>query len=336
MRIQPLKVALYIFAIALTACRGGDGNLTPTSSGAINNSPVIGIDPENWGTSDYTCPSHSLAWNDVNDWYYQLQNVNYFDLSRTQYDLLVVDPEPNIPLNRNILDRIRCDGNGEKLVLAYLSIGKAEDFRDYWQDNWTIGNPTWVAAPNPGWEGEYIVRYWDPEWKDIVLGSSTSRLDRAIAAGFDGVVLDGVDVYRSFLTENPNAITDLHTFVGEIREYAINTSGNDDFGIFVQNAEELINDDSIDWASNITGLIKISHFFTPQDNPVDSTISAAYAEQLQNWVALAKPVLSVDYASNPDNIAQAYSMAIERGYIPLTVTSEALDNLTIPVGYEPD
>lgn len=325
--LQPLLATLVI-TFTVVACRG-DNSIQGKAG-------VIGIDSENWRLSSYTCPSHSIGWNDVNDWYYQLQNMNYFDLSRTQYDLLVIDPEPNTPLNKNVLDRIRCDGNGEKLVLAYLAIGKAENFRDYWQEGWQIGNPGWIAGPNPGWDGEYIVRYWDSAWKNIVFGSADSRLDSAIAAGFDGVVLDGVDVYRSFLSENPDAVADLHAFVGEIKQYAINKSDNADFGIFVQNAEELISDSSIDWATNITGLIKISHFYTPQDLPVDNALITDYEAQLQNWTAAGKPVLSVDFASTASNVARAHTLAIERGYIPLTVTSQKLDNLTIPAGYEPD
>ena len=122
MRTLQSGILYFLLAITATACSQSD-NPNPFENG------VVGIDSENWRTSTYTCPSHSLSWNDVNDWYYQLQYMDYFDLSRTQYDLLVIDPDPAIPLNRNVLDRIRCDGNGEKLVLAYLPIGKAENFR---------------------------------------------------------------------------------------------------------------------------------------------------------------------------------------------------------------
>jgi len=297
---------------------------------------VVAFDRFNWASKAYECPQHTLTWDDVNDWYYQLQNMDYADLAETRYDLIVMDSEPSSPLNSNVIDRIRCDGNGEKLVLAYLPIGKAEDFRNYWQDDWTFGNPSWLASPNGGWPGEFIVRYWDQDWQQIIMGSPDSRLDTIVAAGFDGVVLDGVDVYQSFLEENPSAIADLHQFVADIRDYAITASGNPNFGIFVQNTEELINEPSVDWLENLTGIIKISHFYAPVDQAVETTLSNWYIEQLSQWNAAGKKVLSVDYATNAQNIANVFSAGAERGYASLVVPTRELDRLIIPQGYEPD
>lgn len=321
-----ISVTLLCSAL-LTACGGENIQV---------GNAVIGFDRNNWAGQPYDCPQHSLAWSDVNDWYYQVQNMDYVDLAMSKYDLIVMDSEPTTPLNSNVIDRIRCDGDGEKLVLAYLPIGKAEEFRNYWQSDWTFDDPSWLAEPNGGWPGEYIVRYWDPDWKDIILGSPESRLDVILDAGFDGVVLDGVDVYQSFVEENPSAIADMHSFVNEIRDYAIANSGNSDFGIFVQNTEELINEPSIDWAGNLTGIIKLSHFYAPVDQPVESTLSNWYIEQLSHWTAAGKIVLSIDYATSAQNIANVFSAAAERGYVALTVPSRDLDRLDTPQGYEPD
>ncbi len=302
----------------------------------LPSSGVIAFDRDNWANQPYVCPQHSLTWNDVNDWYYQLQNMDYADLADTRYDLIVMDSEPNTPLNRNVIDRIRCAGDGEKLVLAYLPIGKAEDFRSYWQSDWTFGNPSWLAAPNGGWPGEFIVRYWDEDWKDIIMGSPESRLDVILAAGFDGIVLDGVDVYQSFVEENPSAIADMDAFVTEIRDYAVTETGNNDFGIFVQNTEELINESSIDWTNNLTGIIKLAHYYAPVDQPVETQLSNWYTEQLSLWTAASKIVLSVDYATTAQNVADVFSKAAEFGYVALTVPNQQFDRIVVPNGYEPD
>ena len=68
-------------------------------------------------------------------------------------------------------------------ALAYLSIGEAEDYRDYWQPQWNQRNadgktaaPAWLGAENPDWRGNFCVNYWDPEWQAIIL----KQADKAI------------------------------------------------------------------------------------------------------------------------------------------------------------
>jgi cysteinyl-tRNA synthetase len=79
-----------------------------------------------------------------------------------------------------------------------LSIGEAEDYRYYWQTDWRTGNPSWIAEENPDWEGNYKVKYWEPEWQDIIYGNNNSYLIRILGAGFDGVYLDIIDAFEYF------------------------------------------------------------------------------------------------------------------------------------------
>lgn len=321
-----LLPAVVLGSVMLNACGSAD----------INSNNVISFDRNNWAEQEYVCPEHSLEWNQVNDWHYQLQFMDYVALSETRHDLIVIDSEPREPLNRNIIDRIRCAGDGEKLVLAYLPIGKAESYRNYWQSNWTLGNPSWIAARNEGWVDEYVVRYWEPEWKSIIMGSPESRLDVILEAGFDGVALDGVDLYQLFLEENPSAIIDMHTFISEIKSYADARTADRSFGIFVINSERLIDEPSVDWTGNLTGIIKSSHYFAPVDQPVDSEVIDFYAAQLDKWIAANKLVLTLDYASRQANIETIYNTAAERGYIPLALPSGKHNILSVPLGFEPD
>jgi cysteinyl-tRNA synthetase len=329
MPLKPLQPLALAGVLSILAACSSDSDFVASKN------RVVAIDTENWSNTPYTCPQHSLNWQDVNDWHYQLQNMNYLDLAQSRYDLIVMDSEPRQPLNSNVVDRIRCDGDGQKLTLAYLPIGKAEDFRNYWQNGWSVGNPSWVVQPNDGFPGEYIVRFWDPEWQSLIMGSETSRLDVILEAGFDGVVLDGVDVYRNF-EDSADAISRMRTFITELRDYAIAQTGNSNFGVFVQNTEELINDPSVDWASDLTGIVKLSHWFAAVDQPVDSALTDAYQQHLSDWVNAGKVVLSVDFANSSENIDSVYQTARSLGYVPLTVPSFALDSLDIPTGYEPD
>jgi len=323
--------ALLVAGICATVLLSSCGSESTGGTGG-----VIAFDSADWQSRAFRCEEHNLSWNDVNDWYYQLQFMDYFELAETRYDMIVMDPEPQQPLNRNVVDRIRCSGEGEKMAVAYLSIGKAENFRSYWQSDWTVGNPEWIAAPVENFSGEYHVKYWDPEWRALILGNAESRLDRLIEAGFDGVVLDGVDGYAAFLEENPAAISDMHELIADIRSYAVTKSGNSDFGIFVQNTEELIENASVDWIGQLTGIVKISAFYAPTDARIDPELRNFYDGYLNQWVGADKKVFTVDFARQVNNIDQAYDESALRGYIPLTVTSFGLDNLTVAPGHEPD
>jgi len=88
-------------------------------------------------------------------------------------------------------------GKAGRKVLAYLSIGEAETYRPYWQAGWGANGdgtpdataPSWLLWENPFWEANYVVRYRDPGWQNLIFAS----LDKIFAAGFDGVYLDIVD-----------------------------------------------------------------------------------------------------------------------------------------------
>jgi cysteinyl-tRNA synthetase len=67
-------------------------------------------------------------------------------------------------------------GGCSRLVIAYMSIGEAEDYRYYWQDDWYAHPPAWLRAENPDWPGNYLVAYWDPAWQGIIFGNDDSYL----------------------------------------------------------------------------------------------------------------------------------------------------------------
>ena len=83
---------------------------------------------------------------------------------------------------------------GKRIVIAYLSIGEAEDYRFYWNKKWNKKKPNWIVKENENWEGNYIVKYWSPEWKNIIK-KYQKKLDEI---GVDGYLLDTVDTYQYF------------------------------------------------------------------------------------------------------------------------------------------
>lgn len=87
---------------------------------------------------------------------------------------------------------------GKRLVVAYMSIGEAEDYRYYWNSDWETNPPSWLKGENPNWEGNFKVEYWDTNWQQIIFGNDTSYVKKILDAGFDGVYLDIIDAFEYF------------------------------------------------------------------------------------------------------------------------------------------
>jgi len=163
-------------------------------------------------------PSYpSVPYNENNDEITSLSEINNFlylinpdqfaskqdfitVVSATNYDLLIMDlffDEESF--TSSDIEALRDKANGGKrLVVSYMSIGEAEDYRYYWKKTWKKGNPEWLYKENPDWEGNYKVKYWMDEWKQIIFGNENAYLDKIIEAGFDGVYLDIIDAFEYF------------------------------------------------------------------------------------------------------------------------------------------
>jgi cysteinyl-tRNA synthetase, unknown class len=119
---------------------------------------------------------------------------------QTDYDLILIDAFFNTQefTVEELAALKRKRNGGSRLVIAYLSIGEAEDYRYYWQEGWKRSPPAWLDAENPNWKGNYKVRYWDKGWQGIIFGGQNSYLQKILDAGFDGVYLDIIDAFEYF------------------------------------------------------------------------------------------------------------------------------------------
>lgn len=160
-------------------------------------------------------PTAISSFGAVTDWGYRLQpsagqaRAAYLaEMASQPWDLLVTDYSYDgsgaARLTAAEVSQIRAGTKG--LVVAYLSIGEAENYRDYWMTAWDAngdgmpdaGAPSWLGPENPDWPGNYKVRYWDPAWERLIYGSPSAYLDQIIDAGFDGAYLDIIDAYECF------------------------------------------------------------------------------------------------------------------------------------------
>ena len=172
---------------------------------------------------------------------YQLQNYDLQALADTKADLYIIDysweGDEETRFTTTELDSIRSTNETE--ILAYMSIGEAEDYRWYWQNIWESNPPSWLGDTNPDWEGNYKVRYWEPEWQTIVY----QYLDKVLDSGFDGVYLDIIDAYEYWgpdgesYTDRSTAEQEMVDFVIAISEYT--KAINPDFKVYPQNGEAL-------------------------------------------------------------------------------------------------
>lgn len=74
-------------------------------------------------------------------------------------------------------------------MLGYVNAGYAEEWRGYW----ALLEGSGVILGPSGYEGEWLVAYWSPEWREALLGEAL----RILSTGVDGVYLDNVDAFEA-------------------------------------------------------------------------------------------------------------------------------------------
>jgi cysteinyl-tRNA synthetase, unknown class len=191
----------------------------------------------------------------VKDWGYQLQNVEPKELALLNpHDMLVLDYSRDATqVGALTKDEVRSlatkpDGS-RRILLAYLSIGEAEDYRFYWRSGWmqkdgkpATSAPGWLGSSSSnGWSGNFSVKYWEKGWRDLVFASSESYLAKIIEQGFDGVYLDKVDAYLDWAQSGRAAAkVEMIDFVAQLAKTA--RKGKPSFLVVAQNADELLAD----------------------------------------------------------------------------------------------
>lgn len=167
----------------------------------LNLIPDYPVRPHNESSDDITQISQ------VKNFLYLINSEKYTKkqdfinaVSVTNYDAIIMDLFHNEKAyTPSEVDSLKIKKNGGKrLVICYMSIGEAENYRYYWQKSWGKDKPDYLEMENSDWEGNYKVRYWEPEWKSIIFGNEKSYLKKILNVGFDGVYLDIIDAYEYF------------------------------------------------------------------------------------------------------------------------------------------
>jgi cysteinyl-tRNA synthetase, unknown class len=125
-------------------------------------------------------------------------------LKSTNYDVLLIDLYyEDIMLSADEVQQLKVKANGGKrLVISYINVGSAENFRCYWQPGWKLHNPDWIKKKYEGYDDEFIVEFWVKQWQDIIFGNDDSYMKKILDTEFDGAYLDNVEAYYFLYHKN--------------------------------------------------------------------------------------------------------------------------------------
>ncbi len=259
----------------------------------------------------------------VNNWGYWLSSFEMADVATAPHDLLLIDSEisANRTFERQHLSeevarmRRRLDGS-TRVLLAYLSIGEAERYRPYWQQEWydATKKPVWLDKENRRWAGNFGVQFWHPEWQRLIFGAPESYLDRIVAQGFDGVYLDRADAFFQWRKLHPSAASDMTTFIARLADHA--RRQKPEFLIVMQNAEELLERAAV--LDAIDGIAKEDLLYgvhrAEEPNKPDDVV---WSMQLLHMAQKAgRKVLVVEYLKDPEKMAAAATRILGEGSVP--------------------
>ena len=275
-------------------------------------------------------------------WLYQLQDADPAGIAESTYAIAVIDysrtgGEEGRYTNRE-MGMMKGVETGRRYILAYLSIGEAEDYRYYFDSDWTLGPgrqpgknaPCWLGKTNPEWPGNYKVQYWSEEWQKIIL----AYVDRIIEDGFDGVYLDIIDAYEywsdddnpeGFILDEETAAARMMSFVNRIARHAREARGMPGFFVIPQNGEGILIYDTpgpgeTGFLDTING-IGIEDLYFDGTDPVEDEAAAERAELIDRVEEAGKPVLLVDYIldGGPEEHGRReefLARARRNGYVP--------------------
>lgn len=235
------------------------------------------------------------------------------------------------------LKTIRAGKPGRR-VLAYLSIGEAEDYRDYWQRSWDAdrngkpdaGAPDFLMPVNADWAGNYRVRYWRVDWQMLIL----AEVDRIVAQGFDGIYMDIVDAFETFEFDGTDWIDDRKNeetgqtyrldMIAWVKTIGERLRRDSPTRLLVpQNGSQLIADESY---LKIVSAIGMEDVFTNGNKKQKPAETKPRIQHVKPLIAAGKPVLLIEYPKKQALRDEVMAGARSNGFVSL-LTDRALKTL---------
>ncbi len=269
---------------------------------------------------------------EIKTWGYQLQNDDTAVITKSPYDLVVIDyqrdPAAGGPFTPAELVQMKKKPDGSRrFVIAYISIGEAENYRYYWGDrNWgdARNRTPLIEKENPEWPGNLTVKYWEQEWQNLILNDADSYINRIMDAGFDGIYLDKVDIADDYQGKTPAGTVASDLMIQFVRKISTVTKIRDpNFMTIAQNAEGLLDDDiyrmAVDGIGKESllyseGLFDASNQYKEPTRNDDASIKET-TRLLQKLRTDKKLVLCVEYINKPTLIQKAAGELGKNGFV---------------------
>lgn len=171
-----------------------------------------------------------------------------------------------------------------KIIIAEISLGVAENYRWYWNKEWTTSKPDFLGEELD--KNQFFVKKLSaPEWWKV----TTAILDKTIDAGFDGILLDGMDAWIE-MGGSKASRDETIDYVINLSKYAKNKNPN--FLIFTKNAEQM--GGVPQFADAVDAIVKeaLVYSFAGPKNSNEQVVKS-----IRDLKALQKPVFVIEYVS---------------------------------------
>jgi len=218
-----------------------------------------------------------------------------------------------------------------KCVIAYLSVGQAASYREYWQKDWTAHPPDWMGPEDPNWKGSFHVKFWGPAWERLLF----SDLDLIIDAGFDGAMLDVVDAGEFWAdrtrgnARRATAERDMADLVIRLATHARRRKPG--FALLPNGGLTLLRFG--DYLDTVDALVREDVWYNADrlNKPADT---AYVLDHIAPLLAVGKPAFVIDYVSKPKLVDDFYVKARAAGVVPYASVRN-LDRLVVNANHDP-
>ena len=301
-------------------------------------------------SAEQSIPSTKGKSPDQESWLYQLQLASPKAINKTSFDVITMDySRDGSKAGKYTKAQIKSMQDQGKVVLAYFSIGEAEDYRAYWKNSWNNSAPCWLGKENADWAGNYKVQFWQEEWQAVLL----VYLDEIIDQGFDGVYLDIIDAYWYWTQNNGEGLKlsekesagYMINLVKRIAYHARVTRNRSGFFVYPQNAEDILRYDSDgSYLKAISGIGVEDLFYLGTEGEQSQASQDWRLPYLRKIHKAGKQVLVIEYvddgsgysSDNQTRIDDALALIDAEGFLPyLGREDRELDSINLIEGVQP-
>lgn len=271
----------------LTTQYGFEIGFRPKNTDVVQNRPAPStpVDPHaDQPSTPYNKPA-------IRSWAYYIKDPQLDKIRNSNFDLVVTDTGSDTikRFSRAQIEELKESGSGKRII-AYLSLGAAENYRGYWKAEWNKLRPEWMREENKLFKGNFRVEdLLHPEWMQI----SKNLIDDVMNAGFDGIMINGLN--------SPQVAQ----YLEKISAHA--KGRNSQFTILVQDYVDPAIADYVD------GIVKQNIYYfwgLNERNNVRTTL-----EKMRDFINRDKIVLAVSYTTGHRWDKTKYALKAE-GIVP--------------------